>query len=223
MCLLVPMIILSWVSYSQIRVGIGLVQDNHNFAPNFIEVDDNILITTIDGDPDLFLFISKPLKGKGNWVYSLDLLYYRKYQSLFVIKTDPTFIDIAKRSFIASSNIQFLGNVGINPAIRPIRKITILAGIGPSFYFNSKPYRTDFIDAPELEEPFYQSQRIHRTLSFIYNLRIFWEINNRLGLSVISQGNLTPINKPISLNGEIFDTKTRWRNLGILISYTFNP
>lgn len=223
MCLLIPMIVLSWVSYSQIRVGIGLVQDNHNFVPNFIELQDDVLLTTTDGDPDLFLFISKPLKGKGNWVYSLDVIYYKKYQSMFVIKTDPTFIDIAKRSFIASGNIQFLGNVGLNPTIRPIRKIKFLAGIGPSLYFNSKPFRTDFIDAPELEEPFYQSQRIHRTLSFIYNLRVTWQINYRFGLSMISQGNITPINNPLLLNGEIFETRTRWRNLGILMTYTFKP
>ena len=223
MCLLFLLLMLSTVLYSQVHVGIGLVQDNHNLTPEFVKLPDNILLTTTDGDPGLFLLISKPLKGKGIWIYSLDILYYKKYQSMFVIKTDPTFIDIAKRSFIASGNIQFLVNAGINPTIRPLRKIKFLAGIGPSIYFNSKPMREDFIDAPELEESFYQSQRIHRNFSLIYSLRALYQISNRFELSLISQGNITTINHPIMLNGNALNTRTRWKNLGMLLTYSFNP
>ena len=205
-------------------MGIGFVVDNHSFVPELVvELADDILITTTHRDPDLFLFLSKPIKGKGIWIYSLDILYYKKYQNMFVIKPDPTFVDIAKRTAIASGNIQLLGNVGLSPTIRPLRKIKLLAGVGPSLYFNSKPRRVNFPDAPELDEPFYQAQRIHRNISFIYNFRVSWQISNRLGLSLIGQGNITPINNPVTLNGYTFDTRTRWRNLGILLTYTFNP
>ena len=224
MCLLLLLLLLSISSYSQFRIGTGLAVDNHYFVPALIELQDDILVTTpTHNDSDLFLFLSKPLKGNGIWIYSLDIRYYKKYQSMFVIKTDPTFIDLVKRVSIASGNIQLLGNVGLNPKIRPFRKIKLLAGLGPSFYFNLRPDRVNFIDAPELDEPFYQAQKIHRNFSLIYNLRITWQVNSRFGLSIIDQGNITPINNPISLNGDTFDTRTRWRNLGILITYTFNP
>ncbi len=151
--------VLSQFTYSQIEVGTGFVVDNHTFIPEYVELPDDVIITTVQGDPRTPLFISKPFHSSNGWIYSLDLLYHKKFQSMFVGKASGS---TSKRSHIASGNIQFLGNIGLNPSIGPLRKFKILVGLGPSFYFSGKPYWADFTDYPELNEPFYQSQKIHR-------------------------------------------------------------
>lgn len=98
-----------------------------------------------------------------------------------------------------------------------------MAGLGPVFYFKaSKPFNPHFIDAPVLDEPFYKSQLIHRKLAINYSIRILWKFSKRFGASVLTQGNITPINKPINISGTTYDVNTRWRNLMFIITYSFD-
>jgi len=215
-------------NHGQMQFGLGLIQDNEVFIPNFIQLDPDgdIFIRTTQDDLRPALFMNYALDGESKLNFSFDLIYTKKYQSMFIIKRDLNFINIHKRSHIAAGNIQFLANAETNINLNTrhfLSKIKLIIGVGPSLYFiSSKPIRVYFVDTPELGEPFYQSQKIHRNLALIYNLRVSYQISNRIGLSLIRQGNITSVNHPMKLNGETFDLKTRWRNLGLLLTYTFN-
>ena len=78
----------SIASQAQWEVGIGLVNNQHDFSP--IQWNDSSFIVATHSDPCLTLFGSYELFDNSPFFGTLEVNYYRKWQNIHVIIKDET-------------------------------------------------------------------------------------------------------------------------------------
>lgn len=119
----------SSVSYSQFEVGLGLFNDSHLFTPEDIELPNEVILTTVHkffpspkwysvfelfDDSRIPIFMSYQFPQEKTFQYSVDVIYFKKFQNMFVGEVDSLFGFLPKGSHIATGTLQFFGNIGVN-------------------------------------------------------------------------------------------------------------
>jgi hypothetical protein len=182
-------------------------------------VDESIYFGNyINDDLDVSMHVLlEPLNQKTiRFRYGLD--YYRNYHAFWAGSNQEPFGIIRKNASVVESTFFIPVQAGFH-----FGPLELYGGTAMSYSFQSRPQRMDFADTPEINELYYEIQRIVKPLKFHYLGTMAFQISKRIELQGQYIQTFGSITKNLIYQEEEYLTTTKSARISFAILYHIEP
>ena len=172
---------------------------------------------TQDDDVNLALFIEKTIIKKVNYEISSSITYFKRYMDIKIRYFERNFpltgsIPVSNATFISQLSFGFI----------PYDRLKISTGLGIGLHFKKVVSEGDFTINPIIRQTYEDAQHIGRFITFNYQLKMSYDISERIETALFYYQSMGRIDRKIEINGSSYELPLQWQALGISVAYKMN-